>query len=645
VQFHYMAPIEDGDNGGRGTVSFSPNGNSRIVATYDYVDERGEMLYQVIRFEPKDFRQRRPDGAGEWLWNLDGVRRVLYRLPLLATNPERAVFVVEGEKDVDNLAHLGIIATTNPGGAGKWRPEYSDFLRGRHVIILPDNDGPGLSHAKAVAASLNEIAASIKILELPGLPPKGDVSDWLAAGGTRDRLLELALRGDVWECDSLLADGAPVSELGNVHWPESLADDAFHGLAGEIARTIKPHTEADSAAILAQFLVAFGNAVGRSAYYSVGPRRHHTNLYCVMVGRTSKGRKGTAWSWVEELFPERICPGWLSQRVETGLSSGEGLITAVRDEVIKRGPVNERRHVTGRQEIVCIEGVNDKRLLIVEEEFSSVLRMASRDGNILSAVIRQAWDSGKLHTMTKNNPTRATGAHVSIIGHVSKEELIKCLSRTETANGFANRFLWICVRRSKLLPEGEGSLDLSGLQQKVGEALLHAATIGPMNRNEEARTLWHQQYATLSAERPGPLGLVTNRSEAHVLRISCLYALLDHSPTIRVGHLRAALALWQYCERSCRWIFGESTGNSDADELLDALRVAGPAGLSLTETSAIFGRHKPARLIRKALGLLADLGLVLPGAAASGGKRAKRWIAVPEGYETANPAKGANPLV
>jgi hypothetical protein len=170
-----------------------------IAATYDYKDDRGHLLYQVVRYVPKTFRQRRPDGTGEWIWNLKGVARVLYRLPeLTAAGHDQPVFVVEGEKDADGLAKVGLQATTNPGGAGKWRPEFNEHLRGRHIVILPDNDEPGRAHAQTVAASLHGVAASINILPLPDLPPKGDISDWLDAGGTAETLLALVANQPAW---------------------------------------------------------------------------------------------------------------------------------------------------------------------------------------------------------------------------------------------------------------------------------------------------------------------------------------------------------------------------------------------------------------------------------------------------------------
>lgn len=181
--------------------NFSPNGHGkRIVTTYDYTDESGMLLSQVVRFDPKDFRVRRPDGNGDWIWNVKDTRRVLYRLleVVKAASAHGAVFVCEGEKDCDRLAALGLTTTCNPGGAGKWRREYGDSVRGAHVLILPDNDPPGREHGEAVARSLHGTVASLKVVELLGLPEKGDVSDWLDAGYTVRELLVLVKQAPAW---------------------------------------------------------------------------------------------------------------------------------------------------------------------------------------------------------------------------------------------------------------------------------------------------------------------------------------------------------------------------------------------------------------------------------------------------------------
>jgi hypothetical protein len=162
-----------------------------VLARYPYRDEQGTLIFEVVRFEPKSFAQRRPDGHGGWVWSLDGSRRVPYRLPELL-NTVGAVYITEGEKDADRLADLGLTATCNPCGAGNWRPEFNQCFSGRDVVILPDNDGPGLEHAAQVERALRPVARSLRVVWLPSLPPKGDVSDWLEAGHTVSELEEVA---------------------------------------------------------------------------------------------------------------------------------------------------------------------------------------------------------------------------------------------------------------------------------------------------------------------------------------------------------------------------------------------------------------------------------------------------------------------
>lgn len=174
----------------------------RIVAVYDYKDANGETRFQIVRFDPKDFRQRRPDGNGNWIWNLQGVEPLPYRLAeLLAAAPSTVVFIVEGEKDVEALRDRLLIGTCNPGGAGKWPTVFAPHFAGRRVAILPDNDSAGERHARDVAQKLSGPAASVRIVRLPGLPPKGDVSDWLDAGGTAEELEQLAADAPEWNAE------------------------------------------------------------------------------------------------------------------------------------------------------------------------------------------------------------------------------------------------------------------------------------------------------------------------------------------------------------------------------------------------------------------------------------------------------------
>jgi hypothetical protein len=176
-----------------------PEPERKIVTVYPYVDESGKLLFEVVRYEPKAFAQRRPDGKGGYIYNINGVRRVLYQLPdvLKAVQAGETIFVVEGEKDANALCGLGLVATTNPHGAGKWRDDYSETLKGAHVVVIPDKDEPGRKHAESVAKSLWGKARTIKVVELPGEGVK-DVSDWLRAGGTKEKLLKLVAQAPEW---------------------------------------------------------------------------------------------------------------------------------------------------------------------------------------------------------------------------------------------------------------------------------------------------------------------------------------------------------------------------------------------------------------------------------------------------------------
>jgi len=306
------------------------------------------------------------------------------------------------------------------------------------------------------------------------------------------------------------------------------------------------------------------------------------------------------------------------------------LIWAVRDEITKEEPVREKGRPTGEYQTVVVDrGIIDKRLLVLEPEFASTLRVMGRDGNTLSAVIRQAWESGDLRTMTKNAPAQATGAHISIVVHVTKDELCRLIEANEASNGFCNRFLWLCIKRSKTLPEG-GQFDegaLLPLVQTLHQAVQFGRSVGELVRDEETRAMWRQVYPALSEGKPGLLGAVISRAEAQVMRLACLYALQDMSYVVRPEHLTAALALWEYCEASARYIFGQRLGDPIADELLTALR-SHPDGMTRTEIRDWFGRNRKSHEINRGLYLLAKQGIARREKTQSGGRPIERWSAV-----------------
>lgn len=409
----------------------------------------------------------------------------------------------------------------------------------------------------------------------------------------------------------------------NVVTPEPLNDAAFHGLAGEIVRAIEPHSEADPAALLVQVLVAFGALVGRGPHVRVEGDQHHGNIFALLAGETSKARKGTSWGRVQEIFSG--VNGW--PQTVSGLSSGEGLKFAVRDRITK---IELDKKTGMSREVEVDPGVTDKRLLVIESEFAQVLRQAARAGNTLSATVRSAWDTGTLRTLTKNDPVVATGAHICVIGHITVDELRAELTQTDSANGFANRFLFTVARRSKVLPFGGGILHTGNLSQRIEQAAEHARTLCEVTMTPEAREVWAKVYPTLSQGYPGLFGAVTARSEAQCLRLALVYALMDQAASIDLPHLLAGLALWERCEASARFIFGSAVGDPVADEILRSLRVAGAAGMTRTDIRDLFKRNQSTERIGAALELLARRNLAVRDVQHGdrGGRPVEIWKAV-----------------
>jgi hypothetical protein len=430
-----------------------------------------------------------------------------------------------------------------------------------------------------------------------------------------------------------VASSAPkIEPMPERNWPDRLADEAFHGVAGEFVRTIEPHSEADPAAVLLQLLVAFGSVVGGSPHFMVGATAHRLNEFLLVVGRSAKARKGTSLGEVRATLGT-VDEVWERSRVLPGLSSGEGVIFHVRDE-------RWGRNKKGEVELLD-EGVADRRLLIIESEFASALKVMQREGNTLSPILRCAWDGVALGTLTKNCPLAATRSHVSVIGHVTEHDLHRFLSANDQANGFANRFLVCCARRSKVLPDG-GVLpaeQAQRLNEKMRSAVEAARQIELMTRSAEASEIWRKVYPDLSREdEPGIFGSLIARAEAHALRLSMAYALLDGSEVIEAVHLRAALAVWEFCEDSIRYLFGDVLGDPTADVILQALRQK-PEGLTRTDLSRLFSGHKSADEVGRALESLKRLNRAEFQEKETDGRPVELWFALAGVAKKAKEAK------
>jgi hypothetical protein len=391
-------------------------------------------------------------------------------------------------------------------------------------------------------------------------------------------------------------------------WPAPPGRAAYHGLAGRIVDAIAPHTEADPVALLAQLLAAFGAAVGRGAWFQVEATRHHANEFVILVGDSAKARKGSSWDHVRRLLD--TADASLAKRTLTGLSSGEGLIWAVRDPTADD------------------PGVSDRRLLIVEPEFASVLRTASRDISTLSPTLRTAWDGRPLAILTRSAPARASDAHIALIGHITATELRHHVNPVELANGLLNRFLLIACRRVRLLPDGSNPSPLhgSGRDRDLALAIAAAQDAGPLTFTNDARARWHDAYRQLAAPDPGLAGQIGARAEAHTIRLALTYALLDRAAHIDKAHLEAALALQTYAIRSAVWALEPRTGDPLAEQIHAALRRS-PDGLTRTQIRDLLHRNTPARRLDQALANLAAAGKADRQRVLTTGRPAELWTA------------------
>ena len=331
----------------------------------------------------------------------------------------------------------------------------------------------------------------------------------------------------------------------------------------------------------------------------------------LLVGDSSRARKGSSWDHVRRLIAA-VDPS-VEPRILTGLSSGEGLIWAVRDPTAQD------------------PGHSDQRLLVIEPEFASVLKAASREISTLSPTLRSGWDGRPLAILTRTAPARATSAHIAVIGHITQHELRRHISQVELANGYLNRILLVACRRQRLLPEGGDPDPLAGtgLTRLLAQAHKHAQTAGEVRLDPDARELWHNAYRQLAEPQPGGIvGQITARAEAHTIRLALLYALTDGQRQISTQHLTAALALHDYATRSAAWALTGATGQPLAEQIHAALR-RNPAGLTRSQISDTLKHNQPAGQIDSALRALQTAGRATATQIATGGRPAQLWTTIP----------------
>ncbi len=394
-------------------------------------------------------------------------------------------------------------------------------------------------------------------------------------------------------------------------WPE-MDPAAWHGLAGEIVSIMAPQTEADPVALLMQILTYFGNAIGRGPYYLVNRDRHYANLYLLIAGKSSKSRKGLSAGLVRALMA-LVDPEWARECISGGLSSGEGVLHAIRDPL---------HGMKGGEMTLLDPGIPDKRLLLDEREFHSALTVMRREGNIVSRILRDGWDC--LPVLKTNGQDVAVPGDGGV--HLSRrpyhDHRIGNDPRPHVDGERLREPVPLCVRAAHSSPAvrrrrggARGACDAD-----AREAHNSARHDRRVTMTKAARDLWLASYPELAAEKEGLLAEITARAEGQTARLAMIYALIDGEDRIDRVHLEAGLAVWAFCKASARRIFGDVTGDGTADAILKSLRMAGAHGKTRTEIVDLFNRNKRGGEIAQALELLL-----------AGGKRAFARTAPPRG--------------
>lgn len=411
-------------------------------------------------------------------------------------------------------------------------------------------------------------------------------------------------------------------------WP-TLSREALPGIVGEFIDLATRDSEADPAAVLATFLTRFGAEIygqqlGAGPCFYVNETKHFPRLFAAIVGATAHARKGTSMGPVKTLFEWTDAHAGVTSPLGTAqlssgpLSSGEGIANSVRDQ---RDAWKIDKNGHGSM-IIADPGVSDKRLFISDEEFAAALVNSGREGSILSPAMRCFWDSGSYAPITKHDPIKTTDAHVCIVTHITAHELASKLGTVQAFNGFANRFLWVCSKRSGLVPRPKRmpKAELAALHSHLSGKLNSAKVCGVVDFDEDGGLFWDGVYSELTADHPGLVGGIISRGAAQARRLALIYAMLDGKSYIGEEHIRAALAFWDYCKASAMYLFSGRDSNEYANKIIDALK-EGP--LTTTDLHRAMGNNAKKNDLNLALQDLMASGRVAQAKVKTGGKPSK----------------------
>ncbi len=591
---------------------------------WTYRNAQGQILQHIARFDTPQGKIILPLTYGKqgniakWMWKALSAPRPLYNLHKLAQTT-KPILIVEGEKTADAAQVLfpnHTVITWSGGAQAVHKADWS-VLQERNITLWPDHDQAGHKAMLEVAKILTPYTKNVRMVTLPStLPEKWDLADNIPSHFDVNKALQEALPvadflhrfSNIKTTDTPPPPHVDSDDLSLKSWPK-FSWEACPGLLGDFVKLATCNSEADPAAVCITTLVrfaaevyAFGEKQGPHIY--VGETTHPPRLFAVICGNSSKARKGTSRYPVATLFGRDYCQeqdlrSWkvaLPAKESGGpLSTGEGLAFHVREESDE-----ERNRQQKNNPHLPLRDKADKRLLISDEEFATALSCIKREGNTLSMGIRCFWDSGDYAPLTKNNPITVKGAHINIITHITMQELALCLDEVQAVNGFGNRFLWICARRSKLvaLPPRMPESEIAFMQRELWRLVGLAQNRGLMSMNAAALDMWKKIYPELSKEHNGFAGSIINRSEAQTLRLALVYALLDGQAVIAERHLQAALSLWNYAQESALYIFSDRSSDPLEEKVLSILKAG---ALTATELSNALQRHVPRERLQPVL--------------------------------------------
>jgi 5S rRNA maturation endonuclease (ribonuclease M5) len=527
----------------------------KTVVAWPYFDENGKLLATKFRlshdshdtyFEPAD--PHTPYGLNN---------------PLMKdmVSGSYDLLITEGESDCHTLACWGFPVIGISGSQG-WLPEYAELSvieNAKRVLICEDADEDGQKFAARVLKDLPQAL----ILHFEGFKDPselhlkhGDITGLELLPSPFVQSIDIAIQRATLE--KAMRRPKQAKEK-----PAQMREEAFHGVAGKIVELLHPHLEACREAILVNVLSSAGVLFQHSAYSLVAADVHYPAEYYLTVGDTAVSRKGTTTNAVLEII-ERAQSGF-KNRMLNGLSTGQGLIAAL----IKNKPEGKEQTEETIADPIAAS------VLIEISEFSELLAVMKRDENTLTAVLRNAWDGRPLSVLTRNQPLRVKNVSLATIAHITLTELLKKLTSTDIANGFANRYIFIWMERIKFLSKSSlKHLDSNAIVRELNTALQSAQNAGEISRDAETEELWAEEYKRLSTRGDSIIDALLSRAEAHVMRLSLLYALLDGAKEIRKEHLKAALAVWDYSEASVKYVFGNAV-DSDAQKVLRKLEQSG----------------------------------------------------------------------